>query len=323
MQHLENDIDDYTFLPIKRPQLIQYFYDQCNIHWGPHDIDFRDDRNSFDKCDENMRTFVKGILSFFVFSDGLVIKNISQNFQEDTSFWKECSFFYCAQNFMETIHSQTYSIMADVLCGRNHQELQDIFDAFRKSPAVAKIAEFMEKYMDRNLYTLPERIIAFCCVEGILFTSAFASVYWIKGKKILEGFCKANEFIARDEALHTRFGVTLYAMICTREDFKIVEPSRVYEIINEAVLANQLFVEQIIHSELIGLNSGDLVNYTKCTADALLVSLGYNKLYNVTNPLDWMSVIALPNKSNFFENRVSEYTRNTTGEITFNDDVYF
>jgi ribonucleoside-diphosphate reductase subunit M2 len=176
-----DDENDYTFLPIKRPGLIKYYYEQRNVHWVPSDIDMRADRNDFDiRCDDNTRTFVKGILSFFVFADGLVCENITENFQKDTSFWKEAKAFYAEQNSMEVIHGEMYSLMAEILI-RDRKELYNIFNAIKQSPAAGKIYSFMKKYMDSS-YSLLERIVAFACVEGILFNSAFASVIGLKRK---------------------------------------------------------------------------------------------------------------------------------------------
>lgn len=320
--------EDYAFYPIKRPSLIKYYYDQRNIHWVPADIDMRGDRNDYDKCDENTREFIKGILAFFVISDGLVGENLFSNFQEDTSFWKEARYFYAEQNSMETIHGEMYSLMAQTLI-RDQKELNNIYNSIRTYPAVGKIAQFMKKYMDRNKYGLLERILAFACVEGILFNSAFAAIYWIKKKNILRGFVKSNEYIARDESIHCQFAITLFLMIVSDRSIvtssinKNIEKVRVYEIIDEAVKTNEIFIKDIIKGELIGMSYEDLVSYTKCTADALATSLGYEKLYNVENALDWMTIISLPNKTNFFEDKVSEYMQQTDGEFLFDLSVDF
>jgi ribonucleoside-diphosphate reductase subunit M2 len=191
----------------------------------------------------------------------------------------------------------------------------------RTYKSVAKICEFMKKYMNRS-YSLLERILAFACIEGILFNSAFAAIYWIKKKNILRGFCKANEFIARDEAIHFKFAVTLYLMLEMRTPTLSLESIKVYEIVDEAVVTNELFIKEIIIGEMIGMSSHDLLLYTKCVADTLLTSLAYRKLYNVENPFDWMAIIQLPNKTNFFEDKVSEYAQETS-EFVYDENVYF
>lgn len=322
LEYLEDDFDDYTFLPIKRPSLIKHYYAQRNNHWLPTDIDMRGDRDDFNsKCGEDIQKFVVGLLGFFAPSDGLVNENIFGNFISDSSFWKEARFFYAEQGSMETIHGEMYSLMAKSLI-RNEDELNDVFNSIRTRPAVTKIANFMKKYMNRK-YSLLERILAFACVEGVLFNSAFAAIYWLKKKNVLRGFCKANEFIARDEAIHFRFAVTLYLMLCLRPDQQEPNIKNVHEIVNEAVLANEQFVKEIIVGEMIGMSSDDLISYTKCTADVLLTSLGYEKLYSVENPFDWMAVIQLPNKTNFFEDKVSEYTQINDDEFVYDEDAYY
>lgn len=322
LAYLEDDIDDYTFLPIKRPSLIKHYYIQRNNHWLPTDVDMRGDRDDFNsKCSETIQKFVVGLLGFFAPSDGLVNENIFGLFISDTSFWKEARFFYAEQGSMETIHGEMYSLMAKSLI-RNEDELQDVYNSIRTRPSVTRIANFMKKYMDRK-YSLLERILAFACVEGVLFNSAFAAIYWLKKKNILRGFCKANEFIARDEAIHFKFAVTLYLMLCLRPDQTEPNLQNVYEIVSEAVLANEHFVKEIIVGEMIGMSSDDLISYTKCTADALLTSLGYEKLYSVENPFDWMAVIQLPNKTNFFEDKVSEYTQINDDEFVYDEDAYY
>jgi len=319
----QDDINDYAFLPIKRPSLIKFYYEQRDVHWVPADVDMRQDRQDWDeRCDENLKRFVIGVLKFFAPADGIVTENIFKNFQEDTSMYKEAVAFYAAQGAMEMIHSEMYSLMAQTLI-RDRKMLDSVFNSIENSPSVKAIANFMFKYMDRELCTLPERIVAFACVEGILFNSAFASIYWVKKKNLLRGFCKANEFIARDEAIHTRFAVVLFELICTRKDQIRPSSDRIFEIVGESVRTNEKFVKDILPVEMIGMNSSDLIDYTKCTADALLISLGYEKMYKVDNPFDWMAVISLPNRTNFFEDKVSEYAKHTEGEFTFDLNAEF
>ena len=318
---LLDDDNDYTFYPIKRPALIKYMYEQRELHWVPSDIDMRTDRHDYNhRCDDNMRTFLNGILALFAPLDGLVGENID-NFKKDTSFWKECRAFYSEQGSMETIHGEMYSLMAQVLI-RDVNKRKEIFDSIKTYPSVGKIAAFMKKYMDRS-YSLAERIIAFACVEGVLFNSAFAAIHWLKKKNILRGLCKANEFICRDEGIHTRFAVTLYLMVTQRIQTPPASPDRVLEIIQECVKVNEEFMKEILIVEMIGMSSTDMINYIKCTADALAVSLGHSKIYNIENPFDWMAIISLPNKTNFFEDKVSEYSQKAEGEFIFDESAYF
>jgi len=316
-----SDSEDYGFLPIKYPELAKYYYDQRNVKWVPADVDLHEDRNDYDECDEGTKTLVDGLLAFFVPADGLVEENLFKNFQQDTSFWKESGFFYAEQCSMEIIHSEMYSLMATTLI-RDQTKLASIFNSIKTYPSVKRISEFMKKYMDRK-YSLAERIIAFACVEGVLFNSAFAAIYWIKKRNILRGFCKANEFIARDEGIHTKFAVALYLLACKEQKMVPAGENRAYEIVMEAVETNAQFIKDILKEDKIGMSVNDLIDYTKCTADELLYSIGHQKIYNAVNPLDWMAVISLPNKTNFFEDKVSEYTQQTEGEFVFDEDVYF
>lgn len=315
--------NDYAFLPIRRPALIKYYYEQRDVYWVPADIDMRSDRQDWDtRCDKDLREFVIGILKFFVPVDGIVNENIFDNFRADTSMYKEARAFYGLQCGIETIHSEMYSLMAETFV-RDPKVLEGIYNSISTSPAIKRITDFMFKYMDRDTCTLPERIIAFACIEGILFNSAFAAIYWIKKKNVLRGFCKANEFIARDEAIHTRFATTLYSLVCLRDDQERPSQTRVHEIVNEAVATNESFIRDILPVEMIGMSSDDLVDYTKCTADALITSLGYDTKYKVSNPFDWMAVISLPNRTNFFEDKVSEYAKHSEGEFSFDLDAAF
>jgi len=314
-------IEDYGFLPIEKPELAKYYYEQRNVRWVPADVDLREDRADYDNCDLDTQDLVDGNLAFFVPSDGLVEENLFKNFQQDTSFWKESGFFYAEQCSMEIVHSEMYSLMAKSLI-RDPTKLASIFNSIKTYPSVKRISEFMKKYMDRK-YSLAERIIAFACVEGVLFTSAFASIYWIKKRNILRGFCKANEFIARDEGIHTKYAVALYLLACKEQKMAPASEDRAQEIVKEAVEAGSQFIRDILKIDRIGMSINDLIDYTKCTADELLYSTGHSKLYNVTNPLDWMALISLPNKTNFFEDKVSEYTQQTESEFVFDEDAYF
>lgn len=311
-------LEDFAFHPIQNEDLIGFWNEQCEAMWGKGDIDLRQDKNDWMALkDEGVKNLVKGILKFFVFADGMVISNIFKNFQEDTSMYKEATAFYAAQNFMETIHSEMYSILASSIL--NTQELKEVLEAYKTCPAVKRISDFMIKYMDRSM-SLPVRIAAFACVEGVLFNSAFAAIYWIKKKNILRGFCKANEFIARDEGIHTRFACALFRKI---GGSLIESPETIYAIIQEAVEVNKLFLMEIIPAPMVGMCADSLLDYTKCTSDALLVSLGYGKFYHVLNPFDWIVLLSLNNKTNFFEDKVSEYAKSESGTLVFDLDAYF
>jgi ribonucleoside-diphosphate reductase subunit M2 len=317
----DDDEDDMGFFPIKRPMLLKYYYEQRENHWLPSDLDMTEDRRDYDMCTTPEKDFINGILAFFIPADGLVVRNIFRRFQKDTSFWKEAVAFYAEQGSMETIHGEVYSLMADVMI-RDHDLLKKLQNSISQYSSVGKIASFMKKYMSRD-FSLLERILAFACIEGILFTSAFTAVRWIKKRNILLGFCKANEWISRDEGIHFKFAVALFLMICMRPNNEKPSMEKVYNIVEEAVDINKDFINEILKADLIGLSNEDLLDYTKCTADTLLESLEYPKLYNAVNKLDWMSILTLPNKTNFFEGKVAEYSQVENGEFIFDEDADF
>ena len=206
---------------------------------------------------------------------------------------------------------------------RDSEEKKKAFNAIKYYPSIRKIADWMFKWMNSDT-PLHERVIAFACVEGIFFSSAFAAIYWIKRRNILHGLCKANEFIARDEAMHTEFAVALYHVL-TEIDRKYdpLPESRVHEIIGSAMEISEEFTRSALKVDLIGMNADDMVSYVKCTSNRLSESLGYSKIYDVENPFDWMSIIGLPNRSNFFETKVSEYSRQAKSDFEFSLDGEF
>jgi ribonucleoside-diphosphate reductase subunit M2 len=318
---LDEDDDDMAFLPIKRPTLHKKYIQQRDLRWVPKLSDLAEDRHSFvHDCGKKIRFMVERINGFFVFADGMVCENLSNNFQKDTSFWKECTHFYAEQNAIEVIHGHTYSIMNEILVP-DKRKRDKILNYRKNSPATKRIADFMNKYMSRD-YPLLTRVLAFACVEGIIFNSAFAAIYWIKKKNLLPGFTKMNEYIARDERLHTEFAVTLMVMMTLTERYEACHS--IEEVVREAVEVNEQFINEIIPEGLVGLSRVDLIDYTKCTADALLKSIDAPEIYSVQNPFDWMAVISLPNKTNFFEGHVTEYTMaEDEEEFTFDENVTF
>jgi ribonucleotide reductase beta subunit family protein with ferritin-like domain len=184
-----------------------------------------------------------------------------------------------------------------------------MLDAIAFYPCIKAIAQWVLHWMSCDA-TLTKRVIAFACIEGILFSGAFCSIYWIKKQNLLEGLTKANEFIARDEAIHTEFAVELYHCLTKdRKEFDILPEQDVFSIINSCMDVTENFINDALKLPLIGMNSKDMLSYVKCTADKLLTDLGYQKLYNCENPFMWMNLIGLSNKSNFFETKVSEYSK--------------
>lgn len=318
----DRDLTRYSYFPIKYPVLEQYYQRQKNIFWTAQEIDYSNDRNDWDKLDEDSKKFIKFILFFFAQADGIINENLINNFKRETSEYKEAQYFYAAQEFIEVGHNETYSMLIEAFI-RDPEEKRKAFNAIQHYDSIGKVSDWIFQWMDSDR-PLTERVIAFACVEGMFFSSAFAGVYWIKKRRILEGLCKANEFIARDEALHTEFAVALYHVLCREDEpYDRLSQQRVHEIVGSAAEISEKFVREALQVDLIGMNADDMTAYVKCTADRLCMSLGYDALYGVDNPFDWMAVISLPNKSNFFETKVSEYGRQSTADFDFDLDTEF
>lgn len=318
----EEDFTKYSYFPIKYPVLEKYYQRQKEMFWTAQEIDYREDRKDWDELDADTAQFIKFILFFFAQADGIVNENLIENFKRETGEYKEARMFYAAQEFIEVGHNETYSMLIEAFI-RDPDEKAKAFNAIKYYPSIRKIADWIFKWM-RSGQPLIERVIVFACVEGMFFSGAFAGIYWIKRKNILKGLCKANEFIARDEALHTEFAIALYHVItAVDKKYAPLPETRVHEIIGGAMDAAEEFTRDALRVDLIGMNADDMVDYIKCTANRLAESLGYRKLYEVENPFDWMAVIGLPNKSNFFETRVTEYGRQSTADFEFDLDTDF
>jgi len=316
----EDYYSKYSHFPVKHQILEDYYQKHKSSTWFTNEIDFAEDRHDWEeKLDEDSKRFLKFILCFFAQADGIVNENLVDNFIHETSFLKEAGKFYRWQAAMEQIHNETYSQLIEAFF-RSRSEKIKAYNAIHHYDSIRKISEWVFKWMDTEK-PLAQRIVAFACVEGIFFSSAFAAIYWIKKKNILKGLCQANEFIARDEALHTEFAIALYHIITGIEGkSELLTKKEVHKIISSATETAEEFTRDALRVDLIGMNADDMIKYVKCTADRLSASLGYGDIFGISNPFEWMDVIALPNKANFFETRVSEYGRQET-EDAFNFDL--
>lgn len=315
MSDHKRDYTKYCFLPMENPKLLEYYTKQRDAFWTVAEIDFSKDRQDWLALKTGEREFLTFVLAFFAQADGLVIENLFENFQRETSEIKEANAFYSIQNAIETIHNETYSTMIETFI-QDYGQRQKAFNAIENYPSIEKIADWITKWMDPQLPLL-ERIVAFACVEGIFFSGAFCAIYWIKKSNRLRGLCKANEFIARDEGIHTQFAIALYHFYTAVKGWEPLTQKRLAEIIGSAIDIIEEFIRQALRVELIGMNADDMMKYVKCTANVLMTSLGYEKLYDVENPFDWMLLITLPNKTNFFEDTVSEYSKVTVNDFEF------
>jgi ribonucleotide reductase beta subunit family protein with ferritin-like domain len=305
----DEDLTKYSYFPIRHKHLESCYKGLLNSFWtvGHLKLEAAKERKEWDDLDVPTRNFVKMLLFLFAQLDGIVAENLIKNFKEETSHIKECCYFYAIQEVNENIHNETYSTLIDIYI-RDTKEKELGFNSIKNFESIRVIAAWTKKWMDPSLPLL-ERVVAFACVEGILFSSAFAGIYWIKRRNILQGLTLANEWIARDEGSHTAWAVTLYWFFVNELGYEPIPLERLYEIISSSVKVGVFFNKDAMKLETVGINIEDMTCYIKCTADSLIHSFGGEKLYKVNNKFDWMAVISLPNKSNFFEKTVTEYSK--------------
>lgn len=297
---LTEDDNRYTMFPIKDKNIFSMYKKQVDCFWRPEEIDLSKDRDYWDNLDENERYFIKMILAFFAASDGIVLENLGVRFMSEVQL-SEARAFYGFQIAMENIHSEVYSLLIDTYV-TDHSEKTELFNALDNFPCIKKKADWAIKWINDKRSSFATRLVAFACVEGIFFSGAFCSVFWLKKRGLMPGLCFSNELISRDEALHTDFAVLLYNTLN-----KKMRRDKLNEIIKEAVEIEKEFIISALPCRLIGMNSNLMGQYIEFVADRLIVQLGGKKLYNSQNPFDWMEMISIEGKTNFFEKRVGEY----------------
>jgi ribonucleotide reductase beta subunit family protein with ferritin-like domain len=297
---LKEDPTRFTMFPLKHFDLWTAYKNHMKAFWTEDEIDFSADKNDWALLNDNERYFIENILAFFAGSDGIVLENLIENFACEVQV-PEARAFYGFQAMIENIHSTTYSLLIDTFIDNPKRKLE-LFNAIQTIPCVAKKAEWAIKWIDKSR-TFAERLVAFTVVEGIFFSGSFCAIFWLKSKgKMTKALGLSNELIARDEGLHTDFGVLMYNKLINK-----LSRERIIEIVNEAVEIEKEFICESLPCALIGMNSDLMYQYIKFVADRLITQLGYEKEYKVENPFDFMNNIALSGKSNFFEKRVSEY----------------
>ena len=303
----------YTFYPVKYYDIYSMYRKQVDCFWRCEEVDISKDMKDWDKLTENERNFILMILAFFSSSDGIVMENLACRFMNDVTV-AEARAFYGFQIMMENIHSEMYSILIDSYV-KDKNVKERLFNAIEIFPCIQRKATWAKHWISNQASAFAERLVAFAVVEGIFFSSAFASIFWLKKRGLLPGLCFSNELISRDEALHTEFAVLLYSKLTTR-----LTKDKIYEIIKEAVEIEKEFILEAIPCRLIGMNSILMSQYIEFVADRLILQLGYPKIYETKNPFDFMEMISLEGKTNFFEKRVSEYAlaNKTIDEQIFN-----
>ena len=274
--------------------------------WTAEEIDLAEDLKHWDNLSNNERHFISHILAFFAASDGIVNENLAGNFATEVQS-AEARCFYGFQIAVENIHSETYSLLIDTYI-KDQTEKMHLLHAIETVPSVQKKAKWALKWCDANNASFAERMIAFAAVEGVFFSGSFCAIFWLKKRGLMPGLCFSNELISRDEGLHCDFACLLYKKLVNK-----LPESRIVEIITNAVEIEKEFVVDSLPVELIGMNSGLMCEYIEFCADRLLGALGCDKYYYGKNPFEWMEMISLQGKTNFFEKRVGEYAKSGVG----------
>jgi ribonucleoside-diphosphate reductase subunit M2 len=298
---LAPDDNRFVTFPIKYDDIWQMYKKQVDCFWRAEEIDLTKDLVNWESLNDDEKYFISMIIAFFAASDGIVLENLASRFMNDVQV-SEARAFYGFQIAMESIHSEVYSLLIETYI-KDKEEKHKLFNAIENFPCIKKKSDWAQKWIHDNRSSFATRLVAFACVEGIFFSGAFCSIYWLKKRGLMPGLTFSNELISRDEALHCEFAILLYNKL-----IKKIDKARIHEIIKEAVEIETEFICQALPCRLIGMNSELMTQYIKFVADRLSVQLGYKKIYNVGNPFDFMELISLEGKTNFFERKVSEYS---------------
>ena len=299
---LDSTNDRFVLFPIQHNDIWEMYKNQEASFWTAEEIDLSADISDWEnKLNDNERYFVKHVLAFFAASDGIVNENLAEHFLSEVQY-TEAKFFYGFQIMMENIHSETYSLLIDGLI-KDKKEKDYLFNALDNIECVKEKADWALRWIDNGTYA--ERLIAFAAVEGIFFSGSFCSIFWLKKRGLMPGLSFSNELISRDEGLHCDFACMLY----TNHLVNKLDPKVVQGIIMDAVEIEKEFVCDALPVKLIGMNSDLMSQYIEFCADRLLVELNIEKVYNSENPFDFMELISLQGKTNFFEKRVGEYQK--------------
>ena len=317
---LDVQANRYVIFPIQHEDFWKMYKKAEANFWTSEELDLSKDLTDWEKLNDNEQYFIKMILAFFAASDGIVNENLVERFCNEVQIL-EAKFFYGFQVAMENIHSETYSLLIDTYI-KNQAEKMKLFNALDHFPSIKKKADWAIKWINDKDSSFATRIIGFAAVEGIFFSGAFCSIFWLKKRGLMPGLCHSNELISRDEGLHTDFAVLMYHNLVNKPS-----PEHVQDIIKDAVLIEKEFITESLSCELIGMNKALMSQYIEYIADRLLLTLGLEKVYHSENPFDWMEMISVQGKTNFFEKRVGEYSNKANpnidkgkNEITFNND---
>ena len=297
---LTPDDNRYVMFPVKYNDVWDMYQRAVDSFWIVNEVNLAQDLKDWNGLNEDERNFIKMVLAFFAASDGVVTENLAVRFMNDVQN-SEVRAFYGFQIAIENIHSHMYSLLIDTYI-KDDDEKTKLFEATTNYPCITKKFNWAKKWLDDKRSSFAKRLVAFAVVEGIFFSSSFACIYWIKKRGLMPGLTFSNELISRDEALHTEFAVLLYSKLVRK-----LPKKKVVDIISEAVEIEKEFITEAIPCRMIGMNAKLMTQYIEFTADRLLLQLGYDKIYNSANPFDFMELISIESKVNFFERTNSEY----------------
>lgn len=298
---LKENKDRFVLFPIQHDDIWQFYKKAEASIWTAEEIDLSQDTKDWENLNDGERHFIKHVLAFFAASDGIVNENLAENFVGEVQY-TEAKFFYGFQIMMENIHSETYSLLIDTYV-KEQSEKDYLFNAIDTMPCVGEKAQWALRWISDGSFA--ERLVAFAAVEGIFFSGSFCSIFWMKKRGLMPGLTFSNELISRDEGLHCDFACLLY----TKHVVNKLPAETVQKIIADAVSIEKEFVTDALPVDLIGMNARLMCQYIEFVADRLLLELGVDKLYDATNPFDFMEMISLQGKTNFFEKRVGDYQK--------------
>jgi len=311
------DDNRFVMFPIKYDDIWAMYKKQIDCFWRAEEIDLSKDLADWAKLSADEQHFISMVLAFFAASDGIVLENLAQRFMSDVQI-SEARAFYGFQIAMENVHSESYSLLIETYI-KNKEQKHKLFNAIENYPCIKKKSDWAQKWIHDNRSSFATRLVAFACIEGIFFSGAFCSIFWLKKRGLMPGLTFSNELISRDEALHCEFAILLYSKL----EKKLLK-AKLHEIVKECVEIEIEFICDALPCRLIGMNSELMGQYIQFVADRLCVQLGYPKIYNVGNPFSFMELISLESKTNFFEKRVGDYAlanvNKTDNDFDFTDE---
>lgn len=305
----------FIMFPIQYPKIWEFYEGSLASFWTSSEIDLHTDLSDWThKLNDSERYFVSNVLAYFSSSDGVVTENLAARFMGEVQI-PEARAVYAVQIMIETIHSQTYSMLIETLI-KDLTERNRLFKAIDTIPSIKKKANWALRWITSSK-SFAERLIGFVCVEGLFFSGAFCAIFWLKKRGLMPGLCFSNELISRDEGVHCDFACLLYSMLSNKLDQSVI-----YSIIGEAVEYEKEFITESLPVSLIGMNAELMKQYIEFCADRLIYALGYEKLYHTPNCFPWMELISLQGKTNFFEKHVSEYAKANVKNYDANDNIF-